>query len=131
MPPSPSILLFGHDDVLLYTRREILDRAGFQVRIALSLKELELIALGDHLDLIVICNSVSRQEGAKASRVTRDCNPITRSLMLEENLPAYGGILNANQYLIADTFLAAVQKAVQIPISQSAVPISISRADSR
>jgi hypothetical protein len=46
MHSSPSILLFGHDEVLLYSRREILDRAGFQVRMASSLKELEIIAAG-------------------------------------------------------------------------------------
>ena len=113
MPSPPSILLFGHDDLLLYTRREILDRAGFEVRIASSLNDLERIASSNRFDLVVMCNSVSRREGTRASKVARDFKPKTYSLALEETVPTYGGVLNAGHHLTAKTFLDAVKKAIK------------------
>jgi len=109
MSPSCSVLLFGHDEILLYTRREVLRHAGFNVLTACTLEDLEIIASSHRIGLLVICSSVRLPDRAKASKIAKGLNPETRSMSLPE---ISSSSLNVNHSLTTNTFLASVQSAL-------------------
>lgn len=68
MPPlhsnAPRILVYGQDEVLLYTRSAILRTAGMQAKTIKTRQELEeqMAKPEKHYDLYVLCHSISTAE---------------------------------------------------------------------
>jgi hypothetical protein len=56
------ILLYGHDSLLLETRCWVLEKAGFDVWTATELYEVKEIVLTRHIELFILCQSVSTEE---------------------------------------------------------------------
>ena len=116
MDMSRSILLYGHDDVLLFTRRAILEKTGFRVFTASYLHEVEVIAATQPIDLLVLCQTVSYEERTKALSLVNSFKPDAVSFAMAEILPTYGGkasIADAGNFTSVRNFLAAVEEVIQ------------------
>jgi hypothetical protein len=61
--PCPHVLCYGHDEMLLYTRKQILDREFVAEKCGTLAGLTEMLSRGP-LDLVVICQSVSDAECA-------------------------------------------------------------------
>jgi DNA-binding response OmpR family regulator len=79
---TPSILFYGHDELLLVTRRRILEGAGFRAEVTSELKEIPRLVHELPADLVVLCHSLSRTECVVAGMIARNHRPEARILLL-------------------------------------------------
>jgi DNA-binding response OmpR family regulator len=79
---TPSILFYGHDELLLVTRRRILEGAGFRADVTSELKEIPRLVHELPADLVVLCHSLSRTECVVAGMIARNHRPEARILLL-------------------------------------------------
>jgi DNA-binding response OmpR family regulator len=79
---TPSILFYGHDELLLMTRRRILEGAGFRADVTSEVKEIPRLVRKLPADLVVLCHSLSRTECVVAGLVARNHRPEVRMLLL-------------------------------------------------
>jgi len=122
MSNSRSILLYGHDFMLLFTRACILEKAGFQVFSTSHLKDAETISTMHHIDLLVLCQTVTPDEGAKALAIVHAYNPNAAACALAEILSPYGGEAvphHSGTFATAKNFLASVEEVIQQDQSSS------------
>ncbi len=89
MPESARILLCGLDEVLLATRRWILEGAGFRVCIATTPDEFGRFVLNQDLQLVLICYTMSKEACEAALATTHTLRPDVMTVVLTENLPGY------------------------------------------
>lgn len=82
----PRLICYGHDDLLLYTRKKILEREFF-VETCAHVSELgEILARGP-VDIAVLCHSVPDAECEEVMHRVRQHSPSVKVLVLYEALP--------------------------------------------
>lgn len=79
----PRLLCYGHDDMLLYTRKCILE-SDFSVEICTGLTRLGECLRAGPVRVVVICHSVSDQECKAAIEMARAAWPGIKILTLRE-----------------------------------------------
>ena len=79
---SPSILVFGSAPDLLNTRRLVLQHAGFDVTVSLSLDRTTELLVSRPFDLFILCHSLSSPACESALQVAHTACPKTRNLVL-------------------------------------------------
>jgi CheY-like chemotaxis protein len=79
---SVGILVFGHDAVLLETRRLILKNAGFQAWIATEATEAIQILVTEPIDLFILCQSLPLDESVSTLKAAHILRPDMENLIL-------------------------------------------------
>ena len=82
MRSPPSILLYGRDISLLETRCWVLENAGFEVSTTLDPKEAAKRIEAAHIDLFILCHTLSAEECASILAATHSLRPRMKTLML-------------------------------------------------
>lgn len=82
----PRLLCYGHDDLLLFTRKKILERE-FSVEICTHISGLELILSQGPVDVAVLCHSVPDEECHEVLLRVRERSPSVKVLVLYESVP--------------------------------------------
>jgi hypothetical protein len=59
---NSKVLVFGTDEVLLETRRILLESAGFETRTALKFSGAEQILKEREVALLVVCSSIEKRD---------------------------------------------------------------------
>jgi hypothetical protein len=77
-----TILLYGHDELLLMTRARVLERAGFRTSMACALREIPQLLDQLRPDLLVLCHSLSRTECVVAGMVAKNHRAELRTLLM-------------------------------------------------
>jgi DNA-binding response OmpR family regulator len=77
-----AVVFYGHDELLLMTRRRILEGAGFRADVTSEVKEIPRLVCELSADLVVLCHSLSRTECVVAGMVARNQRPEVRTLLL-------------------------------------------------
>jgi DNA-binding response OmpR family regulator len=77
------VLLFGEDDRLVETRGWVLEKAGFEVRTALTIIDLDRIATQEEIDLFLLCDSLHPEACIQCVALIRSRWPLTRRLIIE------------------------------------------------
>jgi DNA-binding response OmpR family regulator len=83
MKNPSAVLLYGHDELLLWTRRLVFEWAGYQVSVAQELRQVSRLLNREHVDLIVLCYSLSRTECAIAGLIAKSRTEVQTLLMTE------------------------------------------------
>jgi DNA-binding NtrC family response regulator len=86
---SAGILIFGHDAILLETRRLILERAGFQVWIATEATEAVKVLVREPIDLFILCQSLSPDECLPILQTAHTLRPDMKNLILGGEIPDF------------------------------------------
>jgi DNA-binding response OmpR family regulator len=76
------VLFYGHDELLLMTRRRILEGAGFRADVTSEVREIPRLLRALPADLVVLCHSLSRTECVVAGMVARNHRPDVQMLLL-------------------------------------------------
>jgi DNA-binding NtrC family response regulator len=82
----PRLLCYGHDDMLLFTRKKILERE-FIVDMCAQISELDAILDKGRIDIAVLCHSVPDAECQEVMHRLREHSPGVKVLVLYETLP--------------------------------------------
>ena len=82
MPTPPTILLYGHDDLLLMTRARILAGAGFRASMTCEVRQIPQLVRELQADLVVLCHSLSCRERVVAGMVAKNHRAEVRTLMM-------------------------------------------------
>jgi hypothetical protein len=77
-----TILLYGHDELLLMTRGRILDGAGFLTCMTMDVMEIPRLVRELSTDLVVLCHSLSRTECVLAGMVAKNHRAALRTLLI-------------------------------------------------
>jgi hypothetical protein len=80
---NPVLLCYGHDEMLLYTRKCILERE-YSVKLCRGLARLGEILREGPVDVLVLCHSVSDAECEKVIELSRAVWPKMKVLALRE-----------------------------------------------
>jgi DNA-binding response OmpR family regulator len=88
MKNPSAILLYGHDELLLWTRKLLLEWAGYEVNVAQEFRQLSQLLDREHVDLIVLCYSLSRTECAIAGLIAKSRSEVPTLLMTEHGQTA-------------------------------------------
>lgn len=78
-------VLCGTDLALLEIRAAVLRTAAFQTAIAVGLSELEELATGRQVDLLVLCHSLQSKEQEQATRNVRALWTSTKTIVLSKD----------------------------------------------
>jgi DNA-binding response OmpR family regulator len=71
MKNHSAILLYGHEEMLLWTRRLVLEWAGYEVSVAQELRQASQLLDREDVGLILLCYSLSRAECAELIATSR------------------------------------------------------------
>jgi DNA-binding NtrC family response regulator len=82
MRAPSSVLVFGRDSQLVHTRSLILEKAGFHVRTASSLPDIQQLPSEPSMDVMLLCHSLSTQDCAEALILTHDRWPQIQTIAL-------------------------------------------------
>jgi len=82
LPTPASVLVFGRDDQLVYTRSLILERAGFRVHTASSIPDLQQLLSEPAMDVMVLCHSLSHQDCDEALLLAHEHWPDIQTIAL-------------------------------------------------
>ncbi len=63
---APAVMIFGQDLVLLQTRKLLLSRHGYSVRISVDLEEVERSLRAEPIRLLILCHSLNQEDAAHA-----------------------------------------------------------------
>jgi hypothetical protein len=77
-----SILLYGQDSRLLETRKWVLQSRGYRVVSIAQPSDIALLPLAPAFALLVLCHTLSPQEGEKAARLASARWPAIKDLAL-------------------------------------------------
>jgi hypothetical protein len=84
--PTPRLLCYGHDEMLLYTRQRILGKEFLVERCNTVAGLGEILARGP-LDLLLLCQSVPDAECEEVIERVRAASPAVKVLVLHESTP--------------------------------------------
>ena len=84
-----SVLLYGCDAVLLRTRCWILEGAGFQIWTTMWPLEVEQILGRQHIDLFILCYTLSTRQCEDAVARAKMLQPRTKTMILSETSSSY------------------------------------------
>jgi hypothetical protein len=87
LTPCPRVLCYGHDEMLLYTRKLILGREFIAERCDTLPGLTEILSRG-HLDLVLICQSVPAAECEEVIEMVRAASPEAKVLVMQAGHPA-------------------------------------------
>ena len=79
---APSLLIYGHDAILLATRRWVLEACGYQVWVAPELADVDRIGGMGRIDLLVLCHSLSAEDCGCARALIETRWPRVKVLIL-------------------------------------------------
>lgn len=82
----PRLLCYGHDDMLLFTRKKILERE-FSVDICTRISDLDVVLAAGPVDIAVVCHSVPDTECDEMMHHLREHSPGVKVLVLYESTP--------------------------------------------
>jgi DNA-binding NtrC family response regulator len=82
MPVPASVLVFGRDSQLVHTRGLILEKAGFRVRTAASLPDIQQMPSEPNMDIMLLCHSLSTQDCDEALIITHERWPQIQTIAL-------------------------------------------------
>jgi DNA-binding NtrC family response regulator len=82
VPTPPTILLYGHDQLLLMTRARILVGAGFRAIMTCEVKQIPQLVRELKADLVVLCHSLSCTERVVAAMVAKNHRAEVRTLLM-------------------------------------------------
>ena len=82
MPTPPTILLYGHDQLLLMTRARILVGAGFRSIMTCEVRQIPQLVRELKADLVVLCHSLSCTERVVAAMVAKNHRAEVRTLLM-------------------------------------------------
>lgn len=82
----PRLLCYGHDDMLQFTRKKILERE-FVVEMCARISELDAILAKGRIDIAVLCHSVPDTECQEVMHRLREHSPGVKVLVLYESMP--------------------------------------------
>jgi hypothetical protein len=82
---APLLLCYGHDSMLLYTRKCILERE-YRVKVCTGLVRLGEILAQAPVHAVVVCHSVPEAECAEVIELSRAAWPQVKILVLREGL---------------------------------------------
>jgi DNA-binding NtrC family response regulator len=82
MSTLASVLVFGSDYQLVHTRSLILEKAGFRVRTASSLPDIQKLLSEPSMDVMLLCHSLSTQDCSEALIITHDRWPRIQTIAL-------------------------------------------------
>jgi DNA-binding response OmpR family regulator len=77
-----AVVFYGHDELLLMTRRRILEGAGFRADVTSEVKEIPRLVRELPADLVVLCHSLTCTECVAAAMVARNHRPEVGVLLL-------------------------------------------------
>ncbi len=82
MHPSGTVLIYGHDPLLLRTRLRILEQAGYTVWTADVLGEVGSIITTNEVGLLIVCQTLSDEEGEAAITLAHHIRPEMKTLVM-------------------------------------------------
>ena len=82
MAALPTVLLYGHDEGLIETRRMVLRRGGFDVHPVTGFSEFKRAGSLVEPDVVVLCHTLSQKDVEEALRLTREQWPKAQQLIL-------------------------------------------------
>jgi DNA-binding NtrC family response regulator len=82
LPTPASVLVFGRDYQLVITRSLILEKAGFHVRTATSVPDIQQLLSEPTMDVMVLCHSLSPQDCDEALLITHQRWPNMQTVAL-------------------------------------------------
>jgi DNA-binding NtrC family response regulator len=82
-----NILVFGSDDVLLNTRRMILQKAGFEALTASQISDAERIMKEHNVALLVVCSSVEIKDVSPVLEAASSGRPNIKILVVNHGTP--------------------------------------------
>jgi hypothetical protein len=83
----PRVVCYGHEEMLLHTRKLILEREFLTERCETLAGLTEILSRG-HLDLVMICQSVSDAECEEVIEMVRAASPEAKVLVMQAGHPA-------------------------------------------
>jgi hypothetical protein len=82
MDEDINILLYGRDPGLIHTRRLILEASGYRVLVATEFSAVQDAFAGTHIDLLILCHTLSHEECSKALALSVSGWNTTKSVVL-------------------------------------------------
>ncbi len=82
MQPTGTVLIYGHDPLLLQTRRRILEQAGYTAWAAEVLDEVDSIITTNAVGLLIVCQTLSDEEGEAAITLAHQIRPEMKMLVM-------------------------------------------------
>jgi DNA-binding NtrC family response regulator len=82
VPTPPTILLYGHDELLLMTRSRILVGAGFRACMTCEVRQIPQLVRELQADLVVLCHSLSCTDRVVAAMVAKNHRAEVRTLLM-------------------------------------------------
>jgi DNA-binding NtrC family response regulator len=82
----PRLLCYGHDDMLLFTRKKILEQE-FSVDVCTRISELDAVLARGRIDIAVVCQSVPDAECEEMMHRLREHSPGVKVLVLYASTP--------------------------------------------
>ena len=82
MQPTRTVLIYGHDPLLLQTRRRILEQAGYTAWAAEVLDEVESIITTNAVGLLIVCQTLSDEEGEAAITLAHQIRAEMKTLVM-------------------------------------------------
>jgi DNA-binding response OmpR family regulator len=111
---SSGILIFGHDEILLETRRLVLECAGFRVWTATKAAGAMQILVEEPIGLFVLCNSLSSEEHftvlKTARTLRRDMKTLVLSLDCDDSIDNRDTVLTS--FLDPKSFIALIHREI-------------------
>jgi hypothetical protein len=88
MEKALTVVLYGHEEMLNYTRTAILQGAGFNALSASSLNNFIVLITSCTPDLIIFCQTVSPSEQSHLERIARELKPEINCFSMPEIITA-------------------------------------------
>lgn len=85
MPLPATILIYGHDPMLLDTRRWVLEKAGFEVLTIAELDRAAEIVTDQPIDLFLLCHTLTVAERHAAVTTISALQPQMKRLIMTTN----------------------------------------------
>jgi hypothetical protein len=87
MGEEVNILLYGRDPGLVHTRRLILEASGYSVSVATEFSAVQSAFAGAHIDLLILCHTLTHEECGKALALSISGRTPTKSVVLTPGYP--------------------------------------------
>jgi DNA-binding NtrC family response regulator len=109
-----NILVFGSDDVLLNTRRMILEKAGFEALTTSQISDAERIMKEHNVALLVVCSSVENKDVSQVLQAASTVRPNIKTLVVNHGAPidARSKTESIDGFRGPSAFLTAVDRAL-------------------
>jgi DNA-binding NtrC family response regulator len=111
---SGRILIFGHNSMLLDTRRRVLQGVGFQVWTATEPENVSSTILTKEIDLLILCQTLTESERSDALRAAHTLRPKMRIVLMCQDVQ--DAVVTAQDTLV-DSFLrpeALISMTIQL-----------------